>query len=128
MKPLKRHPTLVPLSQEHHHTLALCTRILRTPNANHQTDITAHFIDLEKHFLKEETLFAPLWDKLPDATLRQRFEHEHATLRQLFREAQFDDAQWNQTFATLLRDHARFEERELFEALAKYALPPIQAA
>lgn len=55
MKPLKRHPTLVPLSQEHHHTLALCTRILRTPNANHQTDITAHFIDLEKHFLKEET-------------------------------------------------------------------------
>ena len=128
MKPLKRHPTLVPLSQEHHHTLALCTRILREPNANHQTDITTHFIDLEKHFLKEETLFAPLWDKLPDATLRQHFEHEHATLRQLFREAQFDDAQWNQTFATLLRDHARFEERELFEALAKYALPPIQAA
>ena len=51
MKPLKRHPTLVPLSQEHHHTLALCTRILREPNANHQTDITTHFIDLEKHFL-----------------------------------------------------------------------------
>ena len=65
MKPLKRHPTLVPLSQEHHHTLALCTRILRKPNANHQTDITAHFIDLEKHFLKEETLFAPLGTNCP---------------------------------------------------------------
>ena len=37
--------------------------------------------------------------------------------------AEFDSAQWNKTFATLLRDHARFEERELFPAIEKL-LPP----
>ncbi len=128
MKPLKRHPELIHLSQEHHHTLALCARILRDPSQNHQADITAHYVDLEKHFSEEENLFAPLWDKLPDPTLRQRFEQEHAELRRLYHAAEFDSPEWNQQFATLLRDHARFEERELFEQLAQFALPPFQAA
>lgn len=122
MKPLKRHPALITLSREHHHTLALCARILRAPEQNHQADIMQHYVDLEQHFQSEEQQFAPLWDKLPDLALRQRFEQEHAQLRQLYREARFDDANWNREFATLLRDHARFEERELFEQLAQYAL------
>lgn len=123
MKPLKRHPDLIPLSQEHHHTLALCTRILRDPNQNHQHDIVEHYVDLEKHFQQEERQFAPLWDKLPDANLRTRFEAEHAQLRHLYQHAEFDNPEWNKTFATLLRDHARFEERELFEQLGQFALP-----
>ena len=71
---MKRHPLLIELSQEHHHTLALCVRILRAPETDHRHDITEHFIDLEKHFAKEETMFAPLWDKLDRADLRSRFE------------------------------------------------------
>lgn len=122
MKPLKRHPALLHLSQEHHHTLALCLRILREPNANHQADIVAHYADLEQHFQDEERQFAPLWQALPDPNLRQRFEAEHAELRRLYRHAEFDNPEWNKTFATLLRDHARFEERELFEKLAEFAL------
>ena len=110
---MKRHSVLIELSQEHHHTLALCLRILRAPEQNHQTDITKHYVDLEQHFIHEETLFAPLWDKL-----------NRPELRRLFREAQFDRAEWNTTFATLLRDHARFEERELFPAMEQNALPP----
>lgn len=125
MKPLKRHPKLISLSQEHHHTLALCTRILREPHLNHKTDITNHFVDLEKHFLDEEQLFKSLWDKLTDNTLRQRFESEHAMLRRLYREANFDSANWNMQFATLLRDHTRFEERELFEAITQCALTSV---
>ena len=121
---MKRHPLLIELSQEHHHTLALCVRILRAPETDHRHDITEHFIDLEKHFAKEETMFAPLWDKLNRADLRSRFEQEHARLRELFRHAQWNDAAWNTEFATLLRDHARFEERELFPALEEHALPP----
>ena len=121
---MKRHSVLIELSQEHHHTLALCLRILRAPEQNHQTDITEHYVDLEQHFIHEETLFAPLWDKLNRPELRQRFEHDHAELRRLFRKAQFDRAEWNTTFATLLRDHARFEERELFPAMEQNALPP----
>ena len=83
MKPLKRHPALTQLSMEHHHTLALCLRIMREPEKNHRADITEHFVDLEHHFLEEETLFGPLWHKLPDAALRERFEAEHAQLRQM---------------------------------------------
>ena len=120
---MKRHSSLIKLSQENHHTLALCLRILREPEKNHQQDITEHFIDLNAHFNEEETLFTPLWDKLNRPDLKQRFEHDHATLRQLFQAAQFDSTDWNTTFATLLRDHARFEERELFPAFEQTALP-----
>lgn len=122
MKPLKRHPALIHLSQAHHHTLALCVRILRNPNHNHRADIDAHYLDLAKHFTEEETLFAPLWDKLPNAQFRKKFEAEHAKLRQLYCAAEFDNPQWNTEFATLLRDHARFEERELFEQFTQHAL------
>nr|WP_314268713.1 hemerythrin domain-containing protein [uncultured Kingella sp.] len=117
MKPLKRCKALTQLSQEHHHTLALCLRILRAPEQNHSEDITNHFIDLEKHFESEETQFAPLWDALARPDLRERFETDHADLRLMYRHAEFGSEQWNTTFATRLRDHARFEERELFPAL-----------
>ena len=71
---MKRHPALIPLSHEHHHTLALCTRILRHPETDHSADINEHYIDLEKHFVHEETMFAPLWEKLGRDELRGRFE------------------------------------------------------
>ncbi|MDO4997280.1 MAG: hemerythrin domain-containing protein [Neisseria sp.] len=121
---MKRHILLQPLSQDHHHTLALCVRVLRAPECNHQAEIEPHLIDLEQHFQQEEQQFAPLWQYLPDdcLPLKQRFEQEHAQLRALFAAAQFDDENWNKTFATSVRDHARFEERELFPALEKYAL------
>lgn len=114
---MKRHPLFVPLSQEHHHTLALCLRILRDPHQNHRQDITAHFIDLEQHFQTEEQQFAALWDALARPDLQQRFADEHARLRALYAGAEFDNPDWNTEFAVLLRDHARFEERELFPAL-----------
>lgn len=120
---MKRHPLLVPLSQEHHHTLALCLRILRHPEQSHRDDINNHFVDLEQHFFKEEQMFAPLWASLNRPDLHDRFSDEHARLRVLYRDADFDDAAWNTEFATLLREHARFEERELFPAL-ETVLPP----
>lgn len=122
MKPLKRHAALIHLSQEHHHTLALCARILREPEKNHQDDIVAHYVDLEQHFQKEEQQFEPLWQYLPDLSLRQRFEREHQQLRLLYQNADFTNPEWNKQFATLLRDHARFEERELFEKITEFAL------
>lgn len=111
----QNHPKLIPLSQKHHHTLSLCAKILRAPQANYQTEIVQHYADLEAHFQAEEAMFAPLWDIFRQPEMRQRFEREHAQLRQLYREAEFDNPEWNVAFATQLRDHARFEERELFE-------------
>lgn len=116
---MKRHPAFVPLSQEHHHTLALCLRILRNPQADHRAEICAHYSDLEAHFQAEENMFAPLWPLLRRPDLQQRFEREHALLRALFQAADFQSADWNSEFATALREHARFEERELFPALER---------
>ena len=63
MKPLKRHPVLIELSREHHGSLSLCVRLLRTPEQSHQEELDSHFAELEPHFLEEETMFAPYWDK-----------------------------------------------------------------
>ena len=114
---MKRHAALIPLSQEHHHTLALCVRILRNPEANHANDINHHYVDLLNHFAQEEQQFAPLWTPLKRDDLRQRFEQDHAKLRQMQLDAQYHNPAWNIEFAQTLRDHARFEERELFPAL-----------
>lgn len=119
---MKRHSALIALSQEHHHTLALCVRILRNPGQNHAHDINNHMVDLLCHFEKEESQFAPFWHKLPDTALKQRFEADHAALRAMLDNPRYEDAQWNTEFAETLRDHARFEERELFPAIQQYAL------
>ena len=102
---MKRHPLLIPLSQDHHHSLAMCARILRDPAADHRAD-----------FAKQKTLFAPWWDKLAQPAMQRRFEDEHALLRQMLAAPKFDNSDWMKMFAETLRGHARFEERELFQA------------
>lgn len=119
---MKRHPALIGLSRDHHRTLALCTRILRNPAANHAADIEHHREDLLRHFSQEEADFAPYWAKLPDSTLKERFDTDHAALRAMLSAPQFHSEDWNTGFATLLRDHARFEERILFEAITRCCL------
>lgn len=114
---MKRHPLLIPLSQDHHHSLALCTRILRDPAADHRPDIESHQAGLLAHFAAEEAQFAPLWTALDDAALRRRFEDDHALLRAMLAAPEWDSADWKRRFAETLRDHARFEERVLFQAL-----------
>lgn len=123
MKPLKRHPDLVERSREHHHSLALCLRILRHPEAGHQADIEAHIPDLLAHFEAEETQFAPHWPQL-DTSLKSRFEADHAKLRDMMAHPQYQNSDWNTDFATTLRDHARFEERLLFPAVEPFLETP----
>lgn len=119
MKPLKRHLALIELSREHHRSLSLCVRILRTPSESHQAELEPHFPELEHHFTEEETQFAPHWPNIA-AELHQRFETDHADLRAMIAAPEFDSETWNRTFAQRLRDHARFEERELFPAVEPY--------
>lgn len=115
MTPLKRHAALIELSREHHHSLSLCVRILRNPAASHQAEIDPHIIELTQHFRNEEQKFAPFLDKIAPA-LRERFEQDHAKLRALMAAPDYLNEAWNKDFAETLRDHARFEERELFPA------------
>lgn len=119
MKPLKRHAALIELSREHHHSLSLCVRILRTPSESHQAELEPHFVELAQHFQAEENRFAPHWPNIAPE-LRARFESDHAKLRQMMAQPDYASETWNREFATTLRDHARFEERELFPALEPY--------
>ncbi len=114
---MKRHPLLIPLSQDHHHSLAMCARILRDPAADHRADFLGHRSDLLTHFAEEERLFAPWWGKLAQPVLQHRFESDHALLRQMLAAPELGNPVWLKTFAETLRGHARFEERELFQAL-----------
>lgn len=119
MKPLKRHPALIELSRDHHHSLALCVRILRETTHNHQLEIESHIPELLQHFQEEETQFAPYWHHI-DPSLRQQFETEHTTLRTMMAHPQYDSEEWNIHFATTLREHARFEERKLFPSVEPF--------
>lgn len=119
MTPLKRHPALIDLSREHHHSFSLCVRILRTPSESHQAELEPHFVELMQHFQEEENQFAPHWPNITPE-LRVRFEHDHTKLRQMMAQPEYTSEAWNQEFATTLRDHARFEERELFPAVEPY--------
>ncbi|OAM30902.1 MULTISPECIES: hemerythrin domain-containing protein [Eikenella] len=123
---MKRHPLLIPLSQDHHHSLAMCARILRDPAADHRADFLGHQADLLAHFAEEERLFAPWWGKLAQTAMRQRFESDHALLRQMLAAPELDNPDWLKNFAETLRGHARFEERELFQALQE-VLPEEEA-
>lgn len=119
---MKRHPALISLSQDHHHALVLCTRILRNPDQNHAVEIQAYRKELLLHFQEEETGFEPFWARLPSPDLKARFDRDHAQLRAMLAEPEFDSPQWNRLFATTLRDHARFEERILFEEITRHCL------
>ncbi|MFC2565210.1 MAG: hemerythrin domain-containing protein [Neisseria sp.] len=123
MKPLKRHPALIELSRDHHRSLSLCVRLLRTPAESHRAELEPHFPELLEHFLEEETLFAPYWPRIDNA-LRERFETDHAKLRTMIAAPEHTSETWNKDFATTLRDHARFEERELFPAVEAYLDTP----
>ncbi|MFV2029300.1 MULTISPECIES: hypothetical protein [Neisseria] len=118
MKPQNRHSDLIFYSREHHHTLTLCLHVLRNPTSNHQQEIEAHRPDLLHHFQQEEIQFKPLWQKLP-ISFRQRFEQDHTVLRQLLTKPDYTNSDWNNCFASSLRDHIRFEERELFPAIER---------
>ena len=66
-------------------------------------------------------MFAPYWDKV-DPALRKRFEGDHAKLRAMMAHPEYVNESWNKDFAVTLRDHARFEERELFPAIEPFCL------
>lgn len=115
---MKRHPTLIPLSHQHHHTLAWCLRVERQPEHTDPAAWQAHRAELPAHFAEEEALFAPWWDKLARDDWRKRFEQEHAHILDLLAQACLPAQQT--ALAQALRAHIRFEERELFPAMQAF--------
>jgi hemerythrin-like domain-containing protein len=125
---MKRHPSLLQLSREHHVALKLA---LDCRKASSGTDdaaaaavsrrvVVLFATELEPHFQREETELLPTLATLGESVLVSRTLAEHEVLRALAQRIEAGDRTALAPFAEALADHVRFEERELFECAQKY--------
>lgn len=129
--PVKRHPSLVAMSADHHFGLLLAWKIEEGLRRNIAPDRISRYVlfyfdnDLQQHFQEEETL---LFSRLPaDDAFRMRAETEHGTLRELATgiRQHAEDTVLLKAFADTLRYHIRFEERTLFNHLQETLAPAV---
>jgi len=128
-----RDPSLIPLSHQHQHALALCVRLDRALQAS-AVDLGAWQVELHQHyenevkfhFAAEEKVLFPAARRFPElAALVDELSGEHERLRESFVHAK--QGKMNQVeleaVAKLLSEHIRKEERRLFEAMQKQMRP-----
>lgn len=124
-----RDKSLIPLSRQHQHALALCVRLDRAIQSG-QVDLKAWQAEIEQifeqeiaiHFTAEEKEVFPAAEKFHELQpVVQDLLREHATLRKLFVRAQSQTLEQNDlaTIAARLAQHIRKEERQLFEGMQK---------
>jgi hemerythrin-like domain-containing protein len=122
---MHRSSQLAPLSREHHVALEVALRLSRATDAD-VTQAVTRFADFwqtmgRAHFDEEERLLLPaLAGSSAGAAGGERMQKEHEALRQLATVV-LDEAPAPTPVANRLgdelRDHVRFEERELFPLL-----------
>jgi hemerythrin-like domain-containing protein len=133
-----RDKSLIPLSHQHQHALALCVRIDRAqpiPAKNledWQAEIEQVFEqEITFHFAAEEAVVFPAARSFPELTpLVEELIAEHGVLRNSFSMAQGRrlSTQTLPEFGQQLSAHIRKEERQLFEPLQRLLTPPELAA
>jgi hemerythrin-like domain-containing protein len=122
-----RNKSLVPLSRQHQHALALCVRIDRASRVADleawQTEIALQFqTEIAIHFAAEERVVFPAARRFRElAALVEELLREHSILRAMFAEAEAKRMSAGElsVFAARLASHIRKEERQLFERLQK---------
>lgn len=132
---MKRHPSLHPLSHDHHHGLVQARRLARSAGASHEVmreqisaflrfarqSLTVHFRDEEQILLPA---LEPYLDTASDAQC-QRLLREHQQLWEQIDalEGALSDGNFHAEMmlelASSLEKHIRFEERELFPRIEK---------
>lgn len=128
-----RDKSLIPLSHQHQHALALCVRIDRAqpiPPANLPLwleEIKRDFgQEFENHFSVEESVLFPAARQFPEMIpLVDELIVDHAVLREFFSRASAGTMSHEALldFATQMSKHIRKEERQLFERLQKLMTP-----
>ncbi|HEX6820979.1 MAG TPA: hemerythrin domain-containing protein [Candidatus Sulfotelmatobacter sp.] len=122
-----RDKSLIPLSHQHQHALALCVRIERASPIP-QNDLGAWQAEVAQlvqteiavHFAAEEEIVFPAAGKFEDLrALVKQLISEHANLRTMFANAREDSLSSNEilVLARSLSAHIRTEERQLFERM-----------
>lgn len=116
---LKKYEALKSLSRDHHQCLQLCWKIregLKTGVSNDRIKKYTDFFytsQIRPHFrFEEKEIFSLLAE--PN-TIRSRAEKEHERLESLFKKD--PDSETFSSIAKELKEHIKFEERELFREL-----------
>ncbi len=130
-----RDKSLIPLSHQHQHALALCVRIDRALKAGEvalepwQSEIEHLFLsELRYHITAEEAVLFPAAEELAGlATLVGELRMEHQALRRYAARAATRELTRPEleVFAKTLSHHVRMEERRLFEEMQRL-LPAAQ--
>jgi iron-sulfur cluster repair protein YtfE (RIC family) len=130
---VRRHPALVPLSEEHHHELAHARRLRRAAGAEPEQRLAvasayvdAFFRETVEHFRREEEILFPLYVRHAGSTpVLERILREHMELHGLVRALRIEAAAGDippealKRLGDLLHDHVRVEERVLFAEIAR---------
>jgi hemerythrin-like domain-containing protein len=122
-----RDKSLIPLSRQHQHALALCVRIERampiddTKLPNWQVEIAQQFeAEIKTHFAAEEQILFPAARAFGQLNpLVEELLADHQWLRACFAKAEARQSSQEEllAFARRLSEHVRKEERQLFERL-----------
>jgi len=128
-----RDKSLIPLSRQHQHALALCVRIeraspiRRTELAAWQKEVVAHFRnEIRTHFTAEEQVLFPVARRFTALVpLVEDLLSDHAWLRETFARAETSSmsAKDLAAFGQRLSAHIRKEERQLFQRLQELTNP-----
>ncbi|MBZ5728930.1 MAG: hemerythrin domain-containing protein [Acidobacteriia bacterium] len=123
---MRRDPSLIPLSHQHHNGLALCVLTRRSLAADASPEnlaklarraIDRYELELANHFAIEEEVLFPLCGPMP---LVDELVAEHRALEGFIAELRTaPSAAVLEQFCGLLTSHIRREENELFEQIQR---------
>jgi len=134
---MKRHPTLIPLSHDHHHALVEARRLRRAADRDDDPEpVAAAFVEFfaavsVPHFREEEETLFPLVATVDEArplVVEALLDHQrlHALVAELRRSR--DVRQPMREIGELLEAHVRREERELFPLIERVATDQLDHA
>jgi iron-sulfur cluster repair protein YtfE (RIC family) len=123
-EPIKRHPSLQPLSRDHHDGLLLCFKIREGIKRGVDPQRIKRYTDwfwenhLVPHFREEEELVFPILGN--DHPEVKTALEQHVRLKELFA-GPVPDQEVLMTMEKELEQHIRFEERILFNTIQNIA-------
>ena len=129
---MKRNENLITLSWEHHDGLVVAFRLQKGLENNIATEDLSRYIlyvweqILSGHFWQEEQTLNHQLEKPSEGRVAlKRMKTDHNIFRQLIKKLKSDTASSENVhiFSTMLNQHIRFEERELFPLLEKQCSP-----
>jgi len=134
-----RDPALIPLSQQHHNSLALCVLTERALRGDRSETTIRHLatqainryeIELINHFAMEEQLLFPVVERELGKTLMvDELIDEHRAIEGMIDQMRTaPSAELLECFCDLLRTHIRREENELFEDIQQRLPKDVLAA